>query len=178
VVIYSSFFPRNLTFEKCRKAGMVLHHVNDDSDFQSYLDASKSFGGKAVVVDFFADWCSPCKVNAPVFEALSAQYPAVTFLKVDVDKCQEVAKSMEVKAMPTFAGIFKGEKVEELVGADPRKLKAMVEKMASMAMSSTGQKVGASASASSAPAGATDDSPEARRARMAAAAEARFKGSS
>ena len=41
-----------------------------------------------VFVDFFAEWCGPCKMVAPKLEQLSQQYPHVTFVKIDVDECQ------------------------------------------------------------------------------------------
>jgi thiol-disulfide isomerase/thioredoxin len=48
-----------------------------------------SFGSaNAVVVDFSATWCGPCQQIGPIFEKLSLQYPAVKFVKIDVDECQ------------------------------------------------------------------------------------------
>ncbi len=63
-------------------------HVSSESEWNTHLNEGKSFGGKAVVADFTATWCGPCKLMAPVFDRLSEEFPTVTFLKVDVDELQ------------------------------------------------------------------------------------------
>lgn len=78
----------------------------------------------AVVIDFYATWCGPCKKVAPVFEKLAQIYPSIVFLKVDVDESAEVAEKFEVQAMPTFLFIKDGRIVKRIEGAD---LRAMEE---------------------------------------------------
>jgi thioredoxin 1 len=73
----------------------------------------------AVVIDFFATWCGPCKRIAPVFEDLADKfYPAVTFLKVDVDESPELVDQFDVSAMPTFVFLKDGVIVKRVEGAD------------------------------------------------------------
>lgn len=85
---------------------------------------------KLVVIDFFATWCGPCKIIGPKVEKMSEELPEVTFLKVDVDDCEDAAEAFGVQAMPTFKIYKDGTKVDELVGANEQKLRSLVEKHA------------------------------------------------
>jgi thioredoxin 1 len=64
-------------------------------------EASQIPSGK-VVIDFFAQWCGPCKRIAPLFEELSTKFPSITFLKVDVDEAEGLSNQFSVESLPTF----------------------------------------------------------------------------
>jgi len=102
----------------------MVHAVTDTDDFKNQLAAA---GEKLVVVDFFATWCGPCKMIAPVLEELNKTLEDVVFIKVDVDDIEEVAAEYKITAMPTFIFIKKSEQVAELKGANVEKLKELVE---------------------------------------------------
>jgi thioredoxin 1 len=72
------------------------------------------------VVDFYADWCGPCRVVSPIIESLSREYDGkVKFAKVDTDANHDLAERFDVMSIPTVF-IFKGGKVRErIVGAAP-----------------------------------------------------------
>ncbi|KJZ79982.1 hypothetical protein HIM_00696 [Hirsutella minnesotensis 3608] len=75
-----------------------------------------------VIVDCFADWCGPCKVIAPILSRHSeeAEFKGkVHFVKMDVDALPQVTQQLGVRAMPTFVLFRDGEKVGEIVGANP-----------------------------------------------------------
>ncbi|GMR43275.1 hypothetical protein PMAYCL1PPCAC_13470, partial [Pristionchus mayeri] len=107
---------------------MPVKHVNSDYAFDSEMGKA---GSKPVCVDFFAEWCGPCKQIAPFFEQLSAKYPGVVFLKVDVDQCTNAAASNGVQAMPTFMMFINRTKKDMVRGADSGSLENMVRKYAS-----------------------------------------------
>jgi len=82
----------------------------------------------AVVIDFFATWCGPCKRIAPVFEDLADKfYPKVQFFKVDVDESAELVDMFGVSAMPTFIFLKDGQVVKKVEGADMMGLEAGFE---------------------------------------------------
>lgn len=55
-----------------------------------------------LLIDFWADWCGPCKQFAPVYEEVSAQHPDVTFAKVDTEAEQELAAAANISSIPTL----------------------------------------------------------------------------
>jgi thioredoxin len=77
----------------------MVREVTSKEDFDTILSEA---GDKLVVVDFTATWCGPCKAIAPEFARLANKYPNVIFIKVDVDKCKDVARAQSISAMPTF----------------------------------------------------------------------------
>ena len=80
-----------------------------------------------VVVDFTAQWCGPCRMIGPKFEEFSLTYTDLLFVKVDVDDCDSVAAKAGISAMPTFQVYKAGQKVDEIVGASPEKLEALIK---------------------------------------------------
>ncbi|KAK6511183.1 Cytoplasmic thioredoxin isoenzyme 2 [Arthrobotrys musiformis] len=82
---------------------------------------------KVTVVDFHATWCGPCKQIAPFVEKLAGEFKDAAFIKVDVDEVSDVAAEFGVRAMPTFMIFRSGEKVSEVVGANPAALKGAVQ---------------------------------------------------
>ena len=75
---------------------------------------------KPVLVDFWAEWCPPCRMLAPTFEKLAANYgDQIIFAKVNVDELPEVAGQYGIRSIPTLLLLRDGEVLEELVGARP-----------------------------------------------------------
>jgi thioredoxin 1 len=82
-----------------------------------------------VIVDFWAPWCGPCRFISPVLEKMSESATGIYFAKVDVDEAEDISQEYGIRAMPTFMAFKDGEKVDEVVGADPSKLQRMVEQL-------------------------------------------------
>jgi thioredoxin 1 len=74
-----------------------------------------------VVVDFFATWCPPCKMLAPIFDELSLEMEGkVKFIKVDVDSSTNIANEYNITNVPAIVIFKNGEKKEMLVGFRPK----------------------------------------------------------
>jgi len=77
----------------------------------------KEINSGVFIVDFFATWCGPCKKFAPTFEKTSSDFPNITFMKVDVDRYNPIAKWCRVRSMPTIVMFKDGKKVASKTGA-------------------------------------------------------------
>ena len=99
--------------------------ITDDS-----FDAEVLKSDVPVLVDFWADWCGPCKIIAPIVEELAGEYDGkVKFAKVDVDAYPKVASTYGIRGIPTLLIFSGGSPIDQVVGAVPKPvLKGRLEK--------------------------------------------------
>ncbi len=96
--------------------GTQIMHLNDKS-FTENVEA----GDSPILVDFWAEWCMPCRALAPVIDELSQEFSGkVRFAKVNVDECSEVPAKFGIRGIPTLLLFNQGKKVGELVGNQPK----------------------------------------------------------
>ncbi|MGM9908098.1 thioredoxin [Limosilactobacillus sp.] len=72
------------------------------------------------LVDFWATWCGPCRMQSPVVEALSEEMPEVNFYKLDVDQNPETARKFRIMSIPTLMIKKDGQVVDQIVGYHPK----------------------------------------------------------
>ncbi len=97
---------------------------------ESTFDEDVLRSGSAVLVDFYADWCGPCKMMAPVVDQIAVEYEGrVTVGKLNVDAAQAIAMRYSIMGIPTLGYFRDGKLVDRLVGyPGPGGVRAFVEK--------------------------------------------------
>jgi thioredoxin 1 len=89
-------------------------HVTSQSHLDDLVDEHD-----VVLVDFYADWCGPCKMLEPTVEEVAAESDAIV-LKVDIDELQEVARDAGVRSVPTLQFYAHGEEAKRLIGVQDK----------------------------------------------------------
>ena len=105
---------------KCGKCGKPILldrpvKLDDDSFTRTITDSDLP-----VLVDFYADWCGPCKMMAPSVDKLAADYSGRAIVaKLDTDAAQQTAQSFQIRGIPTSIVFLKGKEVARQTGAVP-----------------------------------------------------------
>lgn len=105
----------------------MVQIITSTSEFDQVLSSS---GDSLIVVDFFATWCGPCKMIAPLLDKFSNEYNQVKFSKIDVDQLGDIAQKYSISSMPTLVFIKNGQEVERVIGANPAAIKSTIAKLA------------------------------------------------
>ena len=99
-----------------KEEDMSAIHLNEKNFEQEVLKSNLP-----VLVDFWAEWCGPCRAIAPIIEELSVElHGKMKVAKVDVDEAQDLAAQFEVSSIPTLLILKNGKVVEEMLGAMPK----------------------------------------------------------
>ena len=94
---------------------MAVIHINKENFDKEVLNSDKP-----VLLDFWAPWCGPCRMVAPVLDEIAAERPDVKVAKINVDEEAELAGQFSVFSIPTLVVIKNGEVVNQSVGARPK----------------------------------------------------------
>lgn len=95
---------------------MSAIHLTEDNFKSEVLESTQP-----VLVDFWAEWCSPCKMMGPIVEALAAELEGTAKIaKLDVDECPNLAQTYKVMSIPTFMVFKNGEVANTTMGAMPK----------------------------------------------------------
>jgi thioredoxin 2 len=108
---------KNLADAKCGKCADFIYSAKpvalNDASFFRYIEKNEL----PVIVDFWADWCAPCKAMAPVFEAIAAESEGLLFAKVDTQNAQQIGAEASIRSIPTLIFFHQGEEIDRVSGA-------------------------------------------------------------
>ena len=108
---------------KQRKLEEMLRQQNQPKIEPGIIDLNDSNFDKTIssdnptLVDFWAEWCGPCKSMHPIFERMSNKFPNVTFARVNVDSNQNISMKYAVQSIPTFIMFKSGQIIDKMMGA-------------------------------------------------------------
>lgn len=93
---------------------MSVVRVNQDNFFEVRNS------DKTVLIDFYADWCGPCRMVSPIVDEIANEHPEYLVCKVNVDQEEELAQQFGVVSIPTLVVMKNGAVVQQVAGARPK----------------------------------------------------------
>ena len=94
---------------------MKVLHINKDNFHKEVMNSEKP-----VLLDFFASWCGPCKMVAPILDEIAEEREDIKVCKVDIAQQPELASRFRVMSVPTLMVMKEGKIVEQSIGARPK----------------------------------------------------------
>ena len=94
---------------------MKAMHINKDNFHKEVLNSDKP-----VLLDFFASWCGPCRMVAPILDEIAQEREDIKVCKVDIDEQPELASRYRVMSVPTLMVLKNGQIMEQSIGAKPK----------------------------------------------------------
>jgi thioredoxin 2 len=85
----------------------------DDTKFKRFVEGTEL----PIVVDFWADWCGPCKMMAPQFATAATRFPAIRFAKVDTEASPQTSVQYRIRSIPTMILFRQGKEIARVAGA-------------------------------------------------------------
>lgn len=114
----------NQSEEKEVISNMEILDVTRENFEEEVLKADKK-----VLVDFYADWCGPCKMLAPIVEEVASEHENLKVVRINVDNEESIAMNYQIMSIPTLVLIKDGKEVDRVVGAVQKKvIETMIEK--------------------------------------------------
>lgn len=95
---------------------MAIIKTNEGNFKEEVLESAEN-----VLVDFYADWCGPCKMVGPILEQIAEEEPTVKIAKINIDENPELAAKYKVMSIPTLMVFKKGQPDKPLIGAGSKK---------------------------------------------------------
>jgi len=94
---------------------MKALHINKDNFHKEVLNSEKP-----VLLDFFASWCGPCRMVAPILDEIAEEREDIKVCKVDIDEQPELASRYRIMSVPTLMVLKNGQVMEQSIGAKPK----------------------------------------------------------
>jgi len=109
---------------------MPVTHIHSKEEFESLLQTTTI----PIIVDFYADFCGPCKMIAPFIHSFANSEVSkyVMFAKVDVEEVTDLAEQLNVQAMPTFIAFHNKNEIKRMVGASKEKITTFIKDVSTM----------------------------------------------
>ena len=99
----------------------MINYIKTTDEFNKLIDDNK-FNNKIILADFYADWCGPCKMLAPVIEQLDQEQDQnnIIICKINVDENQDLAQKYLIQSIPTIITFKNGEVYKKSIGLIPK----------------------------------------------------------